>query len=365
MSSIAALTTPSQNTKPGFTIYVDSVDANNCNTNNLEVKNDVKIDGHINVIPSQIISGSLALSLFPPEEVKIPGKSFNVSYSFFQDRIVCSGDNLDTTPSYSSDGVNFTSFTAPTTNQIIGWLPNIAQWVCLNYSSTDVYTSSDLTTWFARPPSPQPFNGGGGLFHSNNYNRLYYSSNAPSSGLTYTEDANTWVNCNLPDVELYITEAPPSSGLGTGTGRMICTTSSGIYYSDDGKNFTLASGNSLQGVTWSNTWKMFLGVTNNPVASSFVFYSYDGINWEINYGVLPSGVPAWSVLWIEDLQLFVVGGDNYIAISSDGFSWRKLNITGIPLNLLVANYISQWGMLTFSYGGLSSIFSTQKIFSKI
>ena len=64
MSSLAALSAPNQNTKPGSILYSETLICKNMTVSgtqaiqNLEVKNNLLVDGYINTVSDQETSGT-------------------------------------------------------------------------------------------------------------------------------------------------------------------------------------------------------------------------------------------------------------------------------------------------------------------
>lgn len=371
MSSLAALSSPNQNTKPGSIIYSETIACKNMTVSgtqaiqNLEVKNNLLVDGYSNTLSDQETVGTNIMSGMFPNTIALPVGTGGAAFTFSSTlgKLIVSGTVGVNTASASTNGSTFTQLTTPFNNPMITWMPNLGLFVGVDLIGTAVYTSPTAVngTWVIGTPAATAFDGPVSSFYSSIYQKVYMSNTLVGSKIYSTSNGSVWTPCASSRSPYYLVQAPASSGLGTGTGRMVGVGQEGPSYSDDGINFTPGNVNTpMSCVTWSDYWSMFIATPRNGVLTN-IYTSVDGINWVTVANAFSAGVTNLrSIVWIPQLQVFVVGGDtSQFWISKNGLSWRRLFGTVPGTDIYGSFYNTAWGQFTAG-GTLGFLASTSR-----
>lgn len=366
MSSLAALSSPNQNTKPGSIIYSETIACKNMTVSgtqaiqNLEVKNNLLVDGYSNTLSDQETVGTLTMnSLFPVASALPVGTGGGVfTFSPTLNKIVNSGLTAANSATASTNGSNFAQLTTPFSNPMITWMPNVGLFSGVDIVGTAVYTSPTAVngTWVIGTPVPSAFDIDGGSYYSSAYQRVYAGNVQVGSRIYSTSNGSVWTPCSASRPAKSFSYAPSSSGLGTGNGRLVTIGVNGPAYSDDGVNFLPSNVNTSMGsVTWSDYWNKFVALSYPGGVFTNIHTSVDGINWVVVPNAFSAGVVEQrTIIWIPQLQIFVSGGfASQFWISKDGLSWRRLFGTVVSLDVYGSTYIKEWGQ--YLSGGLGAV----------
>jgi|LakMenEpi03Aug12_release.lakeMendotaPanAssembly.Ray.scaffolds.fasta_scaffold21095_2 hypothetical protein len=215
--------------------------------------------------------------------------------------------------------------------------------------AVSTWTSRTLptsTTWRSVCWSPER-----GMFVAVGNNKVVYSFD----GLIWSDqttgvDLNGWFSvCWSPQRSIFVAVAS------IGTNK--------VMYSSNGINWTsvlLSNSVSWADVCWSTQLGLFLAV--GTTTSNRVMYSYDGSsNWTQPALDVPLGGGAIAICWSPECRLFVVVGDGFAGVSSNGITWTTItdypyaSYVGIcwspQLGLFVA--VSYAGQVIISSNGIN------------
>ena len=374
MSSLAALSAPNQNTKPGSILYSETLICKNMTVSgtqaiqNLEVKNNLLVDGYINTVSDQETSGTLYMNSLFPTSIALPVGTNGGYFTFSSTlgKVVHSGLVAANSASASTNGSTFAQLLTPFANPYIVWMPNLNLFTGIDIIGTAVYTSPTAVngSWVIGTPAASNFNIDSVPFYSSIYQKVYMGNTQVGSRVYSTSNGSLYSPCAATRFIFSMDQAPASSGLGTGNGRIVAVGSEGPSYSDDGSNFLPSNSTiPMHSVAWSPFWSMFVGIVNTGTTS--VYISTNGIDWTTVTNAYSPGVSGQKfIIWVNQLQLFVSGGDlSQFHISKDGRSWRRLFGTVPGLIAYGGIYIKEWGQ--FMSGGLGTVIaaSSRKYFN--
>ena len=283
---------------------------------NLSSTNIYSIDGGLTWLAGTSIFGTSPSSTIGGYCVAYNGKIW-----------LAGGTNLATptvTLAYSFDGIVWTAVPNFTSN-IMGNLPS---GVCRG-----IAWSPTLNMWVA----------------------VGLGSGTPTNGtfqLAYSYDGINWVGVssvtfagNIGSCVIWGKDRFIAGGGNTTTGNK-------IYYSTNGKTWTVATSvfnTGYNGIAYNGT--MYVAVGQN--ALNGVAYSYDGINWTLGAtAIFASNGATGAVAWSPPLNRWVAGGNgatNSIYYSTDGINWT--GSTGGPVAGPVAIYSVTWSGNRFVAGG--------------
>ena len=248
---------------------------------------------------------------------------------------------------YSSDSINWHYCNNSVYNGLscIDWSPTLSSFSILSaWASSNINPGTLLSNW-----NNQILNStiGNSFKYITWIDDLSMFIAAGDSGLMFRSyNGENWILTTLP-IALNITCIAWSS-----TEKVaVAMATSGLYYSYDGINWTrnmtssILTNGSGAWVTWSKYLNLFVMVkASNP--SNTIRTSVDGINWT-NRSVTISSINWTQIIWSEELRLFVclASSGTTTLYSSDGINWTSGTcISGVwrsvdwspTLNLFVA-----------------------------
>lgn len=106
-----------------------------------------------------------------------------------------------------------------------------------------------------------------------------------------------------------------------------------IWISNDGYSWNISNSNILlttttllRSISWSSELNMFIMITNN--GEGIYYFSYDGMNWfNKNINKKAQTIQCRDIIWISDLKIFIIIGDNNtMAVSSNGIDWNLTQV---------------------------------------
>ena len=238
--------------------------------------------------------------------------------------------------STSIDGINWIpSASYPQLNACIAWSSQLGLFSAIETSGMNINTSTDGLTWTPHPIASLPFGTEVDLVWIEDFNRFYTASTDSSNyiyssidGINYTLQATTRAFRNAA----------------YGNGILVAVGSDGPQYSTDGVTWISPPTTiGLTSVTYSDLHGYFVAIPRLG-DTTLSYTSVNGIDWIPHIAYM--AVDKRCIVWIPDLAMFVVGGDNgFLAISTDGISFKQ--VYSPIFDPLVANYgaryISEWG----------------------
>lgn len=365
MSGLKLLLAPNENTKPWLKIFVDTITARAANftgqfsVQDLQVNGNLQVAGFINSTSTQETVGSLMSTTDFPTGYALPVGTGGTIYTFSTtlNKIVVSGLSGANTAFQTADSVTGVQLLTPFSNPAIVWSPTLALFSGVDGAGTAVYTSpsGNNGTWVLGTPAATAFSVNSAIWNSV-FGRFYFPNSDPIN--TIFSSLNGSVYSPIPFTRVVQDFAYAPSGLGTGSGRLVCVGDNGSGYSDDGKSFTNGNtGISMEAVVWSSYWKAFIALPRNGDRTR-VYRSVDGINWTTPSAPFAAGVNLRSIVWADALGVFIAAGDaSTFWISKDGITWRQIARQVAGLSSYGGAYIQEWGVFNFS--GLGGFMASQ------
>lgn len=270
------------------------------------------------------------------------------------------GANTTQSIATSSDGINWTVRTNPTTTGINQFAFGASTYVAVG-ANGNIFSSTDLVTWTSRAAGASTFSDV--IFANGQFVAV------GASGVCYTStDGTTWTSRSAGSILFYkVIWAAGTINLyiAIGVGGVLYTSSDGAVWTsrsagagtfidiafDSTNSILVAVGNagniysSTNGTTWTNRT---LGYTTSPLGN----VTYDGTQWLAF--VLTSGIGGYfkstdnGVTWVRvafpDVvvasRVMYIGGKyirlapNYISVSSNGVTWRSADQVTYRTNIL-------------------------------
>ncbi len=245
-------------------------------------------------------------------------------------RLACAFASNSTTVATSSDGVTWTTRTAPATGPWMSacWSPDLNLFCAVGASvgaGNQAMTSPDGINWTLRS-TPNNCTWQGvcwspelGVFCA------VASSATPSDALIMTStDGVNWTSSTLPVVaSLQSVVWAASLGLfcAVGAGGAIFTSPNGVTWTSQ----TSPTGRFINSVTWSPELSMFCAVLDlgGGQFENTILTSRDGITWSLS--VDAQGWQYRSVVWAKEIGLFCVVGTVKVLTSPNGTDWFMTN----------------------------------------
>ncbi len=330
--------------KPDVNLYANSVTAgtitavNTLNVTNLEVKGDLLVDGSFQ--SAGINAGNILLS-GSTQNVALPAGTNGGTLAFNNtlNKLITSGVSGANTAASTLDGSTWTQLTTPFANPAIAYSPSLNVYTGLDGSGNAVYTSPTAVngSWTIRPVAPAAFDISN-IFWSSFFGRFYTNSSNAVARVSSSLDGITYTNAASSRDAIQFAFSPLLS-------RLVAVGGLGPQYSDDGKVWTPSPSSvvPMSSVCWSDFWKCFVAIPRTGVLTN-VWRSTDGITWTSTTGFPGFGGNLRSIVWIEELMVFVVCGDSDVQfISQDGLLFQQNQNT--PGGAKYGNtYVSRWGM---------------------
>lgn len=326
------LLTSKTTNKPWLDLFANSITVNNITSNGISTPG-------VNQGMILLATGTQLLSL----SANTGGGA--VAYSQSQNKVILSGANAKL-PVSSSNGVTWTSLnTGISPGPVIGYSPSLNLYTCVNGAGTEISTSPTAVdgTWTVRTPFPVNFSADK-LQWIPELGRYYCGCSNATSKIASSTDGINWEQQSTDRENRGVAYSPTLK-------RLVAVGANGTQYSDDGKTWVTTGGTtaSMASVTYSPYWKEFVAIPY--IASPGRLYrSTNGINW--SFSTTPFAANLRSIIWIEDLMVYVICGDNdTFWVSSDGRTVRKIQTPGGTEAFYGSGYIPQWGL--YIAGGIS------------
>jgi hypothetical protein len=137
----------------------------------------------------------------------------------------------------------------------------------------------------------------------------------------------------------------------------------GPQYSEDGGDSWMNSETStgMGCVAYSPTTGLFVSGATGEGSENEIWHSTDGKTWTLSGGTtIISAIRA--IMWVQTLQIFVLGSESGMWISNDGFSFVNVYIESFKKSISGIQYIEDWGML-FGISQNFDLVQTPKLFS--
>ncbi len=235
-------------------------------------------------------------------------------------------------------GATLTTLVTPAPNFSIQYAPELNLYTAIDGAGTAVYTSPDATvgSFVLQAPST-------GTFDTNQlrwipyFMKFYTGCSDPGTKVISSTDGITWV----PQVSLRGIYDLAFSPL---LNRLVAVGNEGPQYSDDGKTWTpSATTRKMSSVCWSDFWKCWVASPRQAPRDE-VYRSVDGINWTVHVFYPGYGGDLRSIIWIQDLMVFVMSGDNdTLLVSQDGLTFRPVQLVVSGLSSYGSTYVNKWG----------------------
>ncbi len=294
------------------------------------------VNNHLNFKSLQETPGTQLITTEFPTNITLPsGSNGNgVTFSSILSKIIISSSS---TALISTNGSVFTSLVTPFTSPSITWSPVLNLFTGIDAIGTTVHYSLNGTTWIAGTPlSGTTFNATHNPYWSTELNKFYIGTNSGSQSIATSTDGKSFTLISfVKDVTQFM--------YGTEINRLITIGTNGTGYSNDGINFISSNTLRFSSVAWSSFWKKFVAIPIDISLNAIVYESIDGISWSTPSQQLGTDFVN-TITWMQDLGIFVVGGDNSgLWVSRDGLIWQQLFKTIASVNFQQGFYIEEWG----------------------
>jgi hypothetical protein len=317
---------------------------------NFEVDNFV-VNEFLNFKSLQETPGTQIMTSQFPITVTLPvGTNGNgITFSSSLSNIIISCSSVSAL--ISTNGSTFTTLTTPFTSAAITWSPLLNLFVGIDSIGTSVHYSVNGTTWIAGTSLiGTTFSASHNPHWNDVFNRFYIGTASSSQSIATSTDGKSF---GFISFDKDVTQFEFSNDLV----RLITIGTNGTGYSDDGLAFFSTNTLRFSSVTWSSFWKKFVAVPIDVAVKVIVYESADGITWSTPSQQLGTDFVN-TITWVQDLGVFIVGGDNSgLWISRDGLIWQQLFKTIASVNFQFGYYIDEWGefLMTSNTNSLATL----------
>lgn len=207
---------------------------------------------------------------------------------------------------------------------------------------SNVFTSTDGTTWYS-PPLTSPMMGGGAPVCCTNDGTKFLVVNQNKYAYTSTDGYN-WTESSILPVTTtggntqFANTWPLVSATWTGTyfvvvrGRGQCTQTESIYYNISTDGITWTERSNLQNLQWREVYMFKGSVVALAYGNSTYMTSTDALTWTTrNFprAVFPTSAHNDNILVVFDYN---AGTKSSILTSTDGISWTQISVPQYDFN---------------------------------
>ena len=238
---------------------------------------------------------------------------YSVCYGNGKYVAVCGGYSFSNIMAYSTDGINWTQGTMPSSQDWRSVCYGNGKYIAVCNSPNIMAYSTDGISWTqgTMPSSKQWYSV---CYGNDKFVAISYSSNI----MAYSTDGISWTEGNMPSSEGW-----RSVCYGNDKFVAIAINTIIMAYSTDGISWTegnMPSSQRWESICYGNG--KFVAVASG--ISDIMAYSTDGISW--TQGTMPSSHGWCSVCYGNGKYVAVATNTNIFAYSTDGISWTQSNM---------------------------------------